>query len=157
MKQQKINRRRVRMRDEPDGISKVSDGSSKQSQMYHRQKIREDAAPKSSDDANEDQIPMYHRQPGRTLVKSEDRDTDDTERQISVRRAAFSDTGDVRSDDHAGEKMNRWSRFHDRDSEPEPLRISDKLKNESSAKKAAGRKLRRGKADNSVNTKQMIQ
>ena len=180
MKQQKINRRQTRMRDEPNGISKVSDGSSKQSQMYHRQKIREDAAPKSSDDANADQIPMYHRQPGRTLVKSENRDTDDTERQISVRRPAFSDTGDVRSDDHAGEKMNRWSRFHDsdhsntlsgtnnkqrrkisslrhdvRDGESEPLRISDKLKNESSAKKAAGRKLRRGKADNSVNTKQM--
>ena len=180
MKQQKINRRQTRMRDEPNGISKVSDGSSKQSQMYHRQKIREDAAPKSSDDANADQIPMYHRQPGRTLVKSEDRDTDDTERQISARRAAFSDTGDVRSDDHADEKMNRWSRFHDsdhsdtssgtnnkqrrkisslrhdvRDGESEPLRISDKLKNESSAKKAAGRKLRRGKADNSVNTKQM--
>lgn len=180
MKQQKINRRQTRMRDEPNDISKVSDGSSKQSQMYHRQKIREDAAPKNSDDANADQIPMYHRRPERTLVKSEDRDTDDTERQISVRRAAFSDTGDVRSDDHAGEKMNRWSRFHDsdhsdtssgtnnkqrrkisslrhdvRDGESEPLRISDKLKNESSAKKAAGRKLRRGKADNSVNTKQM--
>ena len=69
MKQQKISRRQTRMRDEPNGISKVSDGSSKQSQMYHRQKIREDAAPKNSDDANADQIPMYHSQPGRTLVK----------------------------------------------------------------------------------------
>ena len=194
MKQQRMYHRQTRMRVDPGtakshrsnqaGITSESGNAdkavSKQSQMYHRQKIREDASSEKTVDATSDQNPMYHRRPERTLVKSEDRDTDDTERQISVRRPAFSDTGDVRSDDHASEKMNRWSRFHDsdhsgtssgtnnkqrrkisslrhdvRDGESEPLRISDKLKNESSAKKAAGRKLRRGKADNSVNTKQM--
>lgn len=194
MKQQKMYHRQTRIRVDPGtakshrsnqaGITSESGNAdkavSKQSQMYHRQKIREDASSEKTVDATSDQNPMYHRRPERTLVKSEDRDTDDTERQISVRRPAFSDTGDVRSDDHADEKMNRWSRFHDsdhsdtssgtnnkqrrkisslrhdvRDGESEPLRISDKLKNESSAKKAAGRKLRRGKADNSVNTKQM--
>ena len=154
---------------------------SKQSQMYHHKQAQGALDEKSDGEASgQNPMSMYHRQPGSSSIKSENRDTGSTERQISIRRPAFSDTRNERHDDHDDEKMNRWSRFHDsdhsdtlsgtnnkqrrkisslrhdvRDGKSEPLRISDKLKNESSAKKAAGRKLRRGKADNTVKPKHM--